>query len=889
MWIRRRLRSVLWRVPLEQEVHEELAHHVELRTEELVARGIPPDEARRQALDRLGDPRRMEKTLTAIGRRRDRTFAWREWWTELWQDLAFALRQCRRQPSFTLAAVLTLALGIGATTAIYSVVHAVLLKPLPAANPDRVLSVYTTWRGSQSSTSVGNFDYIRQRVKTLEHFAAMNALSFNLSDDGVPERVLGGRVTWNFFPVFGIAPLHGRVFTADEDRPGQDRVVVLSHKLWQRRFGGDPNVVGRQIRLNSVPFDVIGVMPRAFEEIAEFADLWTPIAFTPAQLAEHDLHYLDLFGLRRADTSLPQVRDELTRVVQALVVDHPDENLDRGAGTEPLDQAAVGDYRARLYVLLGAVLIVLLTACGNVANLLLARLAARSRELAIRAAIGANRWRIVRQVMTESLVLAGLGGALGVVAAYWLVPVLVANAPTGVPRLSTAQIDLPVLGASIALVLVTAALVGLLPALFATRADVNAELGAGKGTSGRALRPWIRQSLIAAQAAMVVVVLAGSALLIRSAIELQQVPIGFDTSGVLTARISLPAAQYRTPEVVKSTFLTLRERLEAAPGIAAAALDQQPPMTQGSSTNGLIPEGRPISIASVIPSNSHFISPGYFGLLKIPFVAGRDFATTDVRSAPLVMIVNETFAREAFNGADPIGKRVSCCEGKPGEPSWKIVVGVVADIHSRGPATAPRPEFYLPFGQLPDVVWTWNGNTMSLLVRTASGDAAALAPVVRDVVRTIDPSLPIFAVNTMEEGLGRTMAQARFNTTLMTMLGGSALLLAALGIYSVIAWLVAQRAREIGLRMALGASARSVVGQMTLHGLRPVAIGLCIGLAVALAGSRVLEGQLFNTGARDPLAIGAVVAVLTIVSALASLVPAWRAAAVDPSRALREG
>jgi putative ABC transport system permease protein len=387
-------------------------------------------------------------------------------------------------------------------------------------------------------------------------------------------------------------------------------------------------------------------------------------------------------------------------------------------------------------------------------------------------------------------------------------------------------------------------------------------------------------------------VLTGAALLVRSAIKLQQVPIGFDTSGVLSTRVALPSGEYRTPATVRATFQDLQDRLQSAPGVAAVALDSQPPLVGGVGSNGLIPEGRPLSMASVISSVSHFVSPEYFHVLRIPVLAGRAFTDADIRSAPLVMIINETAARAAFGDADPIGKRITCCEPGPGGPdtaAWKVVVGVVADVRTRGPGTPPAPEFYLPIAQIPDVAWGWINNSLNLLLRVQTGDPAALVSVVRDAVRTVDPALPVFGVSTMEEGLGRTMAQARFNTVLMTTLGGSALLLAALGIYSVIAWLVAQRTREIGLRMALGASTSGVIRQMTLHGLKPVAVGLCAGLVGALAAGRVLEGQLFDTGARDPIAIGSVVVLLLVVSALASIVPAWRAASVDPSSALREG
>jgi putative ABC transport system permease protein len=890
MSIRRRLRSALWRIPVEQEVRDELSHHVDLRTEELVERGLPREVARAEAIRRLGEAGRLESNLTRLGRERDRTAARREWLAEVRQDVAFSLRQCRLYQGFTIAAVLTLAIGIGAATAIFSVVNAVVLAPLPVADPARVLYIYTTWRGQMGATSVGNYDYIRQRQATLEQLAAVNYSSFNLSDEGAPERVLGLRATWSLFPVIGIAPLYGRAFTEAEDRPDVGRVVVLSYRLWQRRFGGDAAIVGRQVRLSGVPYQVIGIMPPAVEGVFSNAELFVPISFTPAQLAMYDEHYLDLYGRRKPDASLALVVQDLDRVTKQLTLDHPDFNRDRGSGAQLLSTFLVGDYRLRLFVLQGAVLLVLMIACVNVANLLLARLAARSRELAIRAAIGAGRGRIVRQVLTESLVLSILGGLAGVVLAWWMLPMLIARAPQGVPRLAEAGLSAPVIAAACGLVLVTTMLVGLLPALQTLRGPgLQSDLGDGKGASSSAVRPWVRQTLIAAQAALVLVVLAGAALLVRSSIKLNAVPIGFDTSGILSARLALPSVQYGEPAAAHAAFRSILERLQASSSIALAALDSQPPLVGGGGSNGLIPEHRPYDLSSAIISRSHFVTPDYFKLLRVPLRAGRGFTDQDLRAAPLVMIINETLARVAFDGQDPLGKRIACCEGAPGRPAWKTVVGVVADVKSSGPAPPLQAEFYLPLAQIPDAAWTWTGRTMNVMARSAQGDPAALTPVMRDAVRSVDPTLPLYAIRTMDEGLRQTMAQARFNTGLMTLLGLTGLVLAALGIYSVIAWLVAQRTREIGLRMALGASATDVIRQVTLHALAPVAVGLIVGAAGALATGGLLEKQLFDVGARDPVALASVVGAMLVVGVVAGMLPAMRAARIDPSRALHEG
>jgi predicted permease len=887
MRIRQRLRSLLWRVPVDVEVRDELAHHIDLRAKELVDRGLDHETARQEAIRRFGDVNRMHSQLTAIGHRRDRAIARREWLDELRQDVVFALRQCRLHPGFTAAAILTLALGIGATTAIFSVVNAVVLRPYPFDDPERVLLTYTTWRGQRGNTSGGNFNYIRQQVTTLDHLAAGFYGSFNLSDEGAPERILGMRTTANFDDIFGIAPLHGRFFVESEDVPGREQVVVLTSQLWQRRFGGDPGLVGRTIRLNGLPYQVIGVMPPSFDTVADTAELLVPAAFTAERLAMHDEHFLDLYGRRRADVTLAQVNEELERVGRNLSRDHPKYNQERSVGAQVLSEFIIGDFRTRLFVLLAAVALVLVIACANVANLMLARLAARSRELAIRAAIGAGRGRIIRQVLTESLVLSGLGGGAGVLFAWWLLPILVANAPIGVPRLDTATLDITVVAAALGMVLTSATLVGLLPALQTIRgSELREELGDGKGSTGGTIRAWVRQTLIASQAALVFVVLAGAALLVRSAINLQAVPIGFDTAGMLNSRVALPAAQYGSPAQARTAFMTILERLSAAPGVELAALDSQPPLLGSGGSNGLIPEGRPIDMSSIINSRSHFVTADYFRTLRIPLKAGRAFTPQDIRSAPLVMVINETLAREAFQGQDPIGKRITCCEGGPENPMWKTVVGVVADVRSRGPAQPPQPEFYLPIAQIPDVAWTWIGRTMNVMARSQGDDPSMLTGALRQSVHDLDPTLPVYAIRTMDEGLRLTLAQARFNMMLMAMLGIAGLILAALGIYSVIAWLVAQRSKEIGLRMALGASAGEVIRQVTVHGLKPVTLGLTVGLLLALLTGRLLQGQLFEVGARDPLALGAVVILMLLVAVLAGLIPAARAARIDPSQVL---
>ncbi len=883
MAMRRRLRSLLWRVPVEQEVREELTHHIELRTQELIARGMDPAQARDEARRRV-ERARVEAELTRLGRDRNSAWARREWVDELRQDFTFALRQCRRKPGFTIAAVLTLALGLGATTAIFSVVHAVVLKPFAYPEPDRVLLTFSLFRGGRGSWSVGNFHYFDQRLTTTAHFAAAAGTSLNLADAGQPpERVTGRRVTHDFFPLFGIAPAHGRVFTPAEDQPGRTGVVVLSDRLWRRRFDGDRNIVGRPIRMNGEMYDVIGIMPSDFDHIGDAAEAWIPAGFTPEQLAMHDEFYLDAYARMKPGVTTAQANDEFARVAQSLAADQPEMNRERSAGVTQWSTFYVGDYRLRLFVLLAVVMLVLLIACGNVANLLLARLAARSRELAIRAAIGAGRGRIIRQVLTESLVLASLGGAGGLVVAWWTLPLLLRIAPEGVPRLETAAISLPVLAAAGGLVALTAIVVGVLPAWTASRRRALTEdLGDGKGALSGTMKPWTRQVLIATQVSLVMVVLAAAALLIRSAINLQQEPIGFDYRGVLTARIALPASEYGSPDKSRATYRDLLGRLQASPGVRVAALDSQAPLTPGGGSNGLFVDGNPDLIQSI----SHFVTPDYFAVVNTPFRAGRPFTENDTRQSEFVMIINETLARTAFGTENPIGKRISCCEGGPGQPHWKTVIAVVADVKARGPAQPARPEFYLPINQIPDAAWTWIGRSMVIMTR--GDDVAAMTTAIRGAVAAIDSTLPVYRIWTLDEGLDRIMAQARFNTLLMTLLAVTGLVLSALGIYSVIAWLVSQRTREIGVRMALGASARDVIGMMSVHGLKPVLAGLVLGSAGALAGTRLLQNQLFEVGPRDPATLIGTATLLLIVGGLAAAIPAWRATRIDPSTALRD-
>jgi predicted permease len=833
---------------------------------------------------RFGDLARMRTTLRALGTGRNRQMQRTEYFSELRQDVAFTWRQLLKNPGFAAVAVLTLALGIGGTTAIFSAVYAVVLQPLPLRDPARLMVVGEIYDGQPQVMSVGNYVDTDAAVTSFENgLSALNYANVNLSDGTVPERVVGARVTANYFDVLGVRPMVGRTFSVEEDRPGSDRVVVLSHRLWTRRFGASAAALGRTVRMNGASYVVAGVMPASFDLTTDSEELWTPIAFTPEQRATHDEHYLTVYGRVQAGRTLRQVQSELDAVAARLRRDFPRDDETVSFGAVPFVDRFVGDFRQRLLTLLGAVAFVLLIACGNVANLLLARGAARAREIAVRAALGAGRWRIIRQLLTESVILALAAAAVGLVLAHWSVTGVVAWSPPDVPRLEQARIDPIAVGFAIAIALVSSALFGIAPALRVSRSDVQVGLRDGARGSTGGLRDRVRAGLIVAEVALSLLLLFGAGLLIRSAIALQRTNMGFDPRGVLSARMTLPQTAYTDPARIVETLHRIVDEATAIPGASSAAITSYAAMGSGGGSNGLLPEGREASARNYVISTLRVTTPGFFATMGVPIDRGRNFNDGDRAGGQRVMIVSERLAALAFPGQDPIGKRIFCCV--PGPGGQKVVVGMAGDMRSRGPAVAPRPEFYLPLTQAPDVAWNWF-RTVYVVVRTPGEPGALIEPLNAAVAR-IDPDLPLFDVRTMEQRLAGTLATARFNTLLLSLLGGIGLVLAAGGIYGVIAYFVTHRTQEIGVRIALGATPAAVMRLILGQALRPVAIGAAVGLAAALAASRVLATQLFGVNRTDPLTIAAVVATLIGVALLASAVPARRAAAVDPTRALQ--
>lgn len=882
-----------WKVGVDAEVDDELAFHLEMRTREFVANGLSPDAARREAERRLGNQRTLRTTLGAMGARRDRHLQRTQYMSEFWQDVTFTARQFWKNPGFAAIAILTLALGIGGTTAIFSALYAVVLRPLPLREPHRLFAVGETYGGHLSPMSVGIYVDAEAGTDAFDGLAALQYANYNLADGATPERVIGAKVTANYFDVMGTAPLVGRVFTPSEDQPGADRVAVISYRLWQRRFGGAP-LVGREIRLNATGYTVVGIMPASFDLTNGSEELWTPIAFTPERRRMHDEHYLEVYGRLKHGITQQRAMAQLDAVAVRISRDYASELVATGVkfSMMPFHQQFVGDYRARLFLLMAAVAVVLLIACGNVANLLLARGAARAREIAIRTAIGAGRWRIVRQLLTESVVLGVVAAGAGLLLAHAMVRGVVAWSPPDIPRLEQARVDPLALGFAAFAALMSSILCGIAPALRLARdiqGGLNAVHGGRRGTTGGGRRDRLRAGLITAEVALSIVLLTGAGLLIRSAIALQRVDPGFDPVGVFTARFTLPEQTYTDPVREAEMLRRFGEAARQVPGVAAAAVSTYAAMGSGGGTNGLVPEGADGHDRSrFIQSILRVTTTDFFPAMRTPILKGRVFTDDDRANSQRVMIINETLAARAFPGQDPIGKRISCCEATPdGGPAWKIVIGVAGDIRSRGPATPADPEFYLPWTQVPKDAWNWF-RTFYIIARTDGEPARLLSPL-REAMARIDPDIALFDVRTMDQRLSGTLATARFNTLLLSLLGGIGLLLAASGIYGVVSYLVSQRTQEIGVRMALGATSASVVGLILRQSLKPVSLGAAIGLLAAVAATRLLSAQLvdvYGVSRTDPLTIALVAATLIAVALVASAVPAKRAAAIDPTTAL---
>jgi len=873
----------------EAEIVEELAQHLDDVFEQARRSGATEAEAKRAALQELaGDDllhreiRRSQKPAgeapVAGGSGKSNALA------DLLHDLRYAARLQRKNPGFTIVAVIALALGIGANTAIFSVVNTVLLRPLSYKDPERLVMVWedATRHGYPRDTpAAANYIDWRDQNQVFEGMAAIADTSFNFTGAGDPERLEGRRVSANLFPLLGVEPQIGRVFTAAEDQPGAQRVVLLSYGLWQRRFGGDPGIVGKALTLNGESYTVVGVMPARFQFPSSDDEAWVPIAFTQQEAASRGRHYLEVLARLKPGVTLAQAQSEMTTIAARLQQQYPQNNADLGATVQPLQEHVVGDIRPALLILLGAVGLVLLIACANVANLLLARAAVRQKEIAVRVALGARRGRLIRQFLTESVLLSTLGGIVGLAIAYGGLILLKAFIPENISQAREISIDLKVLGFTFLISVLTGLIFGLAPAIQAARfnqIETLKEGGRDAATGGSGKR--LRSLLVMAEVAISLVLLIGAGLLINSFLRLRNVDPGFRADNLLTMKVVLPEPKYEELER-RSTFYTdVIRRVESVAGVRSAAVTTNLPLYRQGNSISIVIEGRPAPPpGQELIVVTRVISPGYFDTMSIPLLKGRPLTDQDTSTSPSVIVISETMARRFWPGEEAIGKRIA--PGRVRSPEdWIQVVGVVKDVRQFELNADPRPQMYLSYRQADFFA------PRDLVVKT-DVDPASMAATVRKAVWEVDKDQPVSNIRTMEEILADSIARQRFSMLLLAIFAAVALVLAGVGIYGVMSYSVAQRTHEIGIRMALGAQTTAVLKLAVGYGLKLVIAGIVIGLVAAFALTRVMSTLLFGVTATDPTTFTLISLLLIAVAALASYIPARRATRVNPIIALR--
>jgi putative ABC transport system permease protein len=795
-------------------------------------------------------------------------------------DFRYALRQLINSLSFTIVAILTLALGIGACTAIFSVVNTVLLRPLDYPDPARLVIIRETQLPKFPEFSVSPPNYIdwEKQAKSYEYLAATTSASLNLTGEGEPQRLIGVKATAHYFDVYGVKPLLGRVLLPEEDAVGKNHVVVLSYGFWQRVFGGARDVVGRSVQLNGEPYQIVGVAPSGFG-LASKVDVWTPMAFTPNQTANDARggHYISVVGRLKPGVTFGQAKAEMEVIAAQLAVQYPDPQKGWGIFMMPMQDYSVRDVKRVLYILLGAVGCVLLIACANLANLLLARATARHREISIRAALGAGRGRLMRQLLTESVVLAICGGAAGVVLAKCGLSALLALAPTNLPRSGEIHLNPGILLFALGLSIVTGLVFGIAPAWLAARADVNEALKQGtRGSTEGGARGRLRGALVVIEVTLALVLLGGAGLLARSFMQLVRVDPGFIPENATLMRLSLPQKKYAQPEQQNAFADALLAQLKNLPGVQSVGITHSMPLV-GDYVLGFNIEGRPAIDPSDLPSlNYYAVTPDYFRAMGIRLVRGRVFTAQDDAKAPRVCLINETLARQFFPNEDPIGKRMNITNGPD---TWREIVGVVGDIKQYGVDQTTTSQGYEPFAQVPF-------SSLNVVIRT-KGSSAALLGALRPAVYAVDKDQPVGAIRPLEEIVADSVSRQRFAMTLLTVFSGVALLIAAVGIYGVMAYNVVQRTGEFGIRMALGAQQGDVLRLVLTQGGKLIGLGLAIGLLATLGASRAMGSMLFNTSAYDPLTLSSITLLLGAVALIACFFPANRATKVNPIEALR--
>jgi putative ABC transport system permease protein len=877
----------MWRRErLDQDLDEEMRSHLEMRAADNLAAGMSLKEARVEAQKRFGNTTLLKedaRTADIIG-----------WLDEAARDFRYALRMLRRSPGFTAVAVLTLALGIGANTAIFSVVNSVLIRPLPYPDPAGLVMVWennSLHPNPHNTVSPPNFLDWQSRSTVFSGMTYIFDERDNLTGNGVPEEIVVQDVSTNFFSVLGVNPILGPGFTPENGQRGHDNVVILSYGLWKERFAGDPAIVGKSIVLNGHPQTVVGVVPQNFQWFIKDGSftgakpqMWSPFVFPQSFYQRKDIGRFMTVAARLKPGATPsQGQTQMNAIASQLEQEYPDFDGHWGVNVVPLREQISGDLRLALLVLFGAVAFVLLIACANVSSLLLARAASREREMAIRTAIGASRWRIARQLLMESLLLALIGGGIGVALAVWSTNALLAASPANLLDLRSISLDFRVLTFAVGATLLAGLLFGFLPSYISAHSRISETLKeGGRGSSSASRRAFARNAFVVTQLGLALVLLAGSGLLIRSFVRLIGVDPGFDSGHLLTFKVTLPNSKYGTDPLCLAFFHQLLARISAVPGVRSVSMESFPPLTGLGSATGVHILSQPQQSLMDLPvANVRVVGSDYLSTMNIPLRAGRFFSAQELAEEKHVTIINQVFADKYLHGVDPLGQKaviyMKSLEESGNHPSE--IIGVVGDVHQMGLDTAPEPTVYWPH---PELVMTG----MTILVRT-SNDPLALVTTIRGELQQLDPDLPMAAVATMDQLLSDSLSRSRFTMLLLGIFSAVALVLAAVGIYGLIAYSVTQRTQELGIRIALGAQRRDVLRLVLGQGARLTLLGVTLGLLAALAISRLLASMLFGVSATDPLTFAGVVALLATVALLASFIPARRATRVDPIVALR--
>jgi len=862
-----------------EDLDQDMRDHIERETQDNLERGMSPEEARLAALRKFGNVTRLKEETREVW-----TLVWLE---QLLQDARLGLRRLRKSPGFTVIAILTLALGIGASTSIFSVVNAVLLAHLPYRDPGRLAMIWGTNTGNgMESTPVSPGDYFewKQKNTVFQDIAASRDDQVTLTGSGNPQLLVGYDFSANYFSILGVSPALGRTFSAEEDRPGGPKVAVLSDKLWRGTFLADPGILGKAITLDGEPYRVIGVMPRSFD-YPPGEELWMPIALPDSAASDYQHHYVRVMGRLKPGVSVERAQTQMTALALQIDGEHPATDAGNGVNVTPLRRQLVGDIQTPLIVLLGAVGFVLLIACANVASLLLARATTRHKEIAACAALGASRGRLLRQFLTESLMLSLAGGALGIALALWCTSFLVSIFPNdianlSIPRIAQIPLNMPVLFFALAATVLTGVLFGVAPAMQSARAnaaDVLKESGRGATSGSRSAR--LRGALVVGEIALSLVLLAGAGLLIESFERVAHGSLGFQPDHVLGVEVFLATNHYpeSQPDKQRAFVRDVLQRMRTLPGVQSAGAVSTLPLTGFWGETDFLVEGRPLPKPGETPTaDNRFVTPGYFSTMRVPLLGGRDFTDADRDDGRRVAIVDETLARRFFGGRS-VGKRLNL--GTPEKPEWWEVVGEAANVKAFGLERPDLPTLYRPYEQRPLVL-------VAFTLRTA-GDPAALLKSAQQAVWDVDPDQPIFKALPMSILAAQSIALRRVSTLLLAGFATLALLLAAIGIYGVMAYAVARRTHEIGTRMALGAQPNDVLRLVLGQGARLTIFGVVIGVVAAQALTRFMTSILFGVSASDPLTFAGVAILLTVIALAACYIPARRAMRIDPMVALR--